>query len=150
MGGQVILVGLVAILLGSCSTGLSPGGPWSDESGVEQGTDVLWAWIGDEGHCGWGSATNLWIDPRAAVPGIDESMYDQYIRDPEGLFEDRLAAEFISGVNVPDDAAYTGYSTSRLKLWVAPGVASAVFIETDGDRFEQWPRVEGEDPIQCA
>jgi len=82
----------------------------------------------------------LWIGPRAPVPGIDESMYDQYIRDPEGLFEDRLAAEFIPGVDVPEDAAYTGYSTSRLKLWIVPNVTSAVFIETEEDHFEQWPR----------
>lgn len=144
-----ILWVLAGVLVVGCITGLSPGGAWQDQTGNEVPTDVLWSWVGQERHCGWGSATFLWIGRSAHVPGIPEPFYDQYVRDPEDLFSGRLGAEFEESVELPADAAFTGYATPRMKLWVAPSFEAAVFIEVSG-RFEQWPRVEGPNPILCA
>lgn len=82
------------------------------------------------------------------MPGIDDGYYDQYVRDPEDLFGELLADTFVADGDLPSDAEFSGYSTSRLRLWIAPSVSTAVFVEVL-TRFERWPRV-GPDPILCA
>jgi hypothetical protein len=109
------------------------------------GTERLWSWLGNAEHCDWGSATFLLI---GANPGIDEAFHGQYVRDPEDLFTELLADEFVADIDRPEDADFTGYSTSKLKLWIAPSTLTAVYLELD-DRFEQWPRAEVTHPILC-
>ncbi len=140
---------LVVLALMTACSGLSAGGRWTDESGSEVSTDILWAHRGNSGHCNWGSAHFLWIGLRADPPGIDEEYYDEYIRDPRNLFGEMLEGSLETGVELPDDAEYTGYSNSRYRLWIAPSVTSHVFLEIDGE-FESWPRVKGPDPVACA
>jgi hypothetical protein len=140
---------LLVLIIAGCSSGMNPGGPWEDPSGSELSGDLFLSFRGEQSHCGWGSATFLSIGPRAPVPGIDEAHYDQYVRDPRGLFTDLLADVFMGDIELPSDAIFTGYSTSKLRLWISPDVTSAVYLEV-GDRFEQWARVKGQDPILCA
>ena len=144
----MLLLLILTLSLGAYASGLSPGGSWRDGSGDRVETDRLWSWRGQVEHCDWGSATFLWIG-RESVPGIEETFYGQYVQDPDGLFDDLLADEFIASIDLPEDAEFTGYSKSRLRLWIAPSILTAVFLEIEG-RFPQWPRVEGTDPILCA
>lgn len=140
---------VLALSLGACAFGPSPGGTWQNPSGDQVETNGLWSWRGDSGHCDWGSATFLWIGRGASVPGIEEAFYDQYVRDPRHLFDEVLADEFIAGVDLPEDAEFTGYSNSSLRLWIASSITTSVFLEVE-DQFERWPRVDGPDPILCA
>ena len=138
---------LVAIALSIAGCGLDPGGSWQDANGDVISTDQLWSFRGEQRHCGWGSAIFLWIGH--GLPGVTEDHYDQYVRDPRGLFTDLLANSYSGSVDIPQDAEFTGYANRTLRLWIAPSVTSVVFLET-GERIERWPRVEGPDPILCA
>jgi hypothetical protein len=139
----------LGLIVSACSAGLAPGGPWTDIRGTQLPAGELHTFLGPSDHCDWNSATFLFIGRDDPVSGIPLDWYDEYVRNPDGLFTDLLADEFAVDIELPADAAFTGYSTPKLRLWIAPSISTAVFVEV-GDESERWPRVEGDDPILCT
>ena len=148
-----VKVGIHALLLLSfLSVGCGGGAldaAWLDETGDSVGSERLLAMAGPREHCGWSSATFLFVGRADSVPGIPDEFYDQFVRDPEDLFSDLLADTYRSDVELPDDAVATEYiSADGAKIWIAPSTTSSIFIEID-DRIEKWPRVKTDAPLLC-
>lgn len=91
-------------------------------------------------HCDWQSVTFLSV---GVQPGGDDGRR-QYLRDPDGIFAapdapGRLLASFEAGVELPIDAAETGWHRGPLAIWTVPGDA-AVYVTGGPDGTERWPR----------
>lgn len=110
---------------------------------------MIWSVEGPGDHCEWSSAGFLFVGRGGSPDGVPPEFNDQYVRDPEGLFEGLLEAEFEAGVKLPDDAEATGYTNGTLDLWLSQQDDDAVYVKI-ADTFERWPRVSGDDPILCA
>jgi hypothetical protein len=104
--------------------------------------------IAGPSHCGWQSATMLFI---AWPPGSGPTTYFQgrlYIRDPDGVygvpFRDRLARN----VTLPADARATGYRLGAIEIYVSPSDQDEAIYVVSARDAERWPRV---DPVRlCA
>lgn len=110
---------------------------WTHETTGEILTDIA-----GPGHCDWQSARMLHISDAEGF------LARQYVRDPEGLFRGRgNRVEYAEGVELPDDATFSGYRTADgLELWFTPGDEAAYVVTPDG--VERWPRMDP--PIGCA
>jgi hypothetical protein len=99
--------------------------------------------IAGPGHCSWQSARML------HVSNADGSLGKQYLRDPFGVFDDTpsLLDAYADGVEMPADAAFSGYRTADdLELWFTSEDRAAYVVTPDG--VERWPRADP--PIGCA
>ena len=101
-------------------------------------------------HCQWESATFMhlaWPVGTIATSFDDER---QYVRDPEGLFDDgALRVGFMRDITLPADAVETGFHRGPWQLWVSPTQADdAVFVvDEDTGIAERWGR--SSEPILC-
>jgi hypothetical protein len=104
--------------------------------------------IAGPSHCGWQSATMMFIvwPPGSRTDNLIPGRL--YIRDPEGVygvpFRDRLARN----VTLPADARATGYRLGAIEVYVSPSDQDeAIYVVSPRDA-ERWPRV---DPVRlCA
>jgi hypothetical protein len=123
--------------------------PLPDGSTGSGGT-VIAVFQGAE-HCQWESATFMhlgWPVGTVAASFEDER---QYVRDPQGLFDDgALHVGYLGDATLPEDATDTGFHRGPWHLWVGPSQADeAVFIvNTDTGAIERWGR--SSQPILCA
>jgi hypothetical protein len=142
--------------------GLAPGtsnveGVWYDGDGaaLPDGSPdsmgmVLNVFRGDETHCQWGSATFMHIGWPLGTAANSLGGWRQYVRDPDGLFDDRaLYAGYLSDTSLPADAFDTGYHRGPWHLWVDPSQpATAVFVvNADTGTIERWGGAQK--PIRC-
>lgn len=90
------LKGVLAVFglaVAACSSSVFVG-DWVDADGEEVPTSVIEVVDGPREHCGWGSATFLFLARGGPVEAIPDGFADEYIRDPKGLFADRLETSF--------------------------------------------------------
>jgi hypothetical protein len=104
--------------------------------------------IAGPSHCGWQSATMLFI---AWPPGTGPTTYFQgrlYIRDPEGVYGVPFRDGLARNVTLPADAQSTGYRFGAIEIYVSPSDQDqAIYVVSPRDA-ERWPRV---DPVRlCA
>ena len=109
---------------------------WTHESSGLILTDIP-----GPGHCGWESARMLHLE-------IDGVLASQYLRDPAGVFAGlELLETYDEGVDLPDDATFSGYRTDEgLELWFTESDRAAYVVTPDG--VERWPRAR--EPIGCS
>jgi hypothetical protein len=142
---------VVVVLLSAACTpviGSRWDGPWTDRRGREVREDVISTYEGAE-HCEWDSAVFLHVGWPLGRAARDASEARQYIRDPEGLFEDEVRLPFDDDAALPRHAEYTGYHLGDVELWLSPtDAAKAVYLVDDGD-VERWTRPRRES-IACA
>lgn len=143
---SLVLIAL-STLLASCMAPVGAG-PWTDATGAVVDPEQLSSAQGATEHCDWGSATFLFVGRGGGLPGVNDAWNDQFVRDPETLFDGSLAAAYEADVLPPSDAAFTGYRTSTVELWIAESDQRAVDIRVEG-RFERWPRVAADHPLLC-
>jgi len=128
-------------------------GPWTAPDGHEVPDDPgKGAEIGVvEGpdHCGWTSATFMHLGWPVGSVAIAADDARQYVRDPQGLFVDQLAAPFDPDAELPADAVDTGYHRGPIELWISPSdQAEAVYlVNPDAGVVERWTRPTV--PIGC-
>jgi hypothetical protein len=109
---------------------------------VHETTGALLTDIAGPGHCGWESARMLHV-------GEEGVLVRQYLRDPLGVFADSpsLLDSYAEGVELPDDATFSGYRTDDgQELWFTSSDTAAYVVTPDG--VERWPRADP--PIGCA
>ena len=104
--------------------------------------------IAGPSHCGWQSATMMFID---WPPGSAPTTYFTgrlYIRDPEGVYGVRFRDRLGRNVTLPADARATGYRLGAIEVYVSPSDQDeAIYVVSPRDA-ERWPRV---DPVGlCA
>jgi hypothetical protein len=93
------------------------------------------------GHCGWQSARMMHVEENGVLA-------QQYVRDPEGVFDQVLLLEsYAEDVELPDDATDSGYrSPEGYELWFPESDTAAYVVTPDG--VERWPR--SADVIGCS
>ncbi|HJP70132.1 MAG TPA: hypothetical protein VJ975_00230 [Candidatus Limnocylindria bacterium] len=93
-------------------------------------------------HCGWQSARMLHVNRP------DGSFWKQYLRDPQGVFDEaRLLDTYAEGVELPRDASDSRYrSPDGYELWFSESDTAAYVVTPHG--VERWPRPA--DGIGCA
>ena len=85
-------------------------------------------------HCGWQTARLLHIDNA-------DGSFRQYVRDPLGVMGPfGLLSDYASGVGLPADAEFSGYTSGELELWFVPDDHAAYVVTPDGT--ERWPRAD--------
>jgi hypothetical protein len=104
--------------------------------------------IAGPSHCGWQSATMLFI---VWPPGSGRTTQFEgrlNIRDPQGVFGARYRDGLTRNVSLPADARSTGYRYGAIEIYLSPSDQhQAIYVVSPGDA-ERWPRV---DPIYlCA
>jgi len=118
-----------------------PGQPWS-RNGIEVGKDVLESSAGPE-HCGWQSATLMFMGWPPGTDATSSAQARQYIRDTRGALVDArfLQGSFEHDPPLPSDATDTGFRYDGvLKLYLAPSDADKyVYLVAPADS-ERWPR----------
>lgn len=109
---------------------------WSTAEG-EILTDVAGA-----EHCGWERARLLSIE-------IDGQLDHVYVRDPVGVFpRDGQHSSYAQGIELPDEAFFSGYRAGELELWFVPDDHAAYVVTPDD--VERWPRIDALDAPGCA
>ncbi len=123
-----------------------PGYRWSRD-GREVGEFELTS-ISGPSHCGWQSATMLFI---AWPPGTIATTGAQsrfYIRDPQGAFGSEYRDRLVLRATPPADARPTGYRLGSIELYLSPGDQDEAIYVVAPSGAERWPRV---DPVRlCA
>lgn len=105
--------------------------------------------IAGPAHCGWESATMLFIGwpPGTSAPTSEQSRF--YIRDPQGVFgrvyRDRLAR----AVSLPADATSLGYQLGPIELYLSRNDQDEAIYVVAPSGAERWPRVPPGTPL-CA
>lgn len=128
-------------------------GQWFDAAG-EPLPDLVMTVSEGPDHCGWTSATFLHLAwPIGTDTSGQEDRWRQFIRDPQGLFTERLAVPFEVGAPLPDDATPFGYTRGEWQLWIAPSDQDEAVYLVRGDPesggvWERWPRTTA--PVGCA
>jgi hypothetical protein len=89
--------------------------------------------IAGPGHCGWQSARIMHVEE-------DGVLAKQYLRDPEGVFDQvPLRQSYAEDVDLPDDATDSGYrSPEGYELWFTHSDTAAYVVTPEG--VERWPR----------
>ncbi|MCD7438060.1 hypothetical protein K4B79_07430 [Streptomyces lincolnensis] len=110
---------------------------WTDATGKRIPVTTVHSSLGPE-HCDWQSARMLHLGRGRNA--------EQFVRDPEGVFErDLLTGPYDGDVRMPDDARDTGYRLDDRELWLTDDRTTAYVRTPDG--VEAWPRTK--DVIAC-
>ncbi|MDQ6858504.1 MAG: hypothetical protein M3Z65_05860 [Chloroflexota bacterium] len=122
-----------------------PGYRWSRD-GREVGEFELTS-IAGPAHCGWQSATVLFLSWPLGTIATSGDQTRQYVRDPQGVFRGSFRERLEKHATLPADARATGYRLGPIELFLAPGGADdAVYLVAPGGT-ERWPRA---DPMQLC
>ena len=146
----------VTLVPGSSSTTEGSEGTWFDgndqplpNGSPDDAGNVLNVYRGAE-HCQWESVTFMNIGWPVGTLSNAQGDWRQYVRDPQGLFDDgALHVGYLSDTSLPSDATDTGYHRGAWRLWVSPSQADdAVFVvNADTGAVERWGRATP--PILC-
>lgn len=99
-------------------------------------------------HCGWGSATVLFIVWPPGTMAPDASQARQYIRDPQGVMGGRYRELLERDAKLPADARPTGYRLGAIELYLSPSDDDRWISVVGPTNIERWPR---SDPMTlCA
>ena len=117
-----------------------PGYTWSrDGHGVER-TELTT--IGGPSHCGWQTATMMFI---GWPPGTNATSFagsQMFIRDPQGVYASaRYRDLLVLHATVPADARPTGHQIGPIKLYVSPSDHDGIYVVAPSGA-ERWPRVD--------
>ena len=123
-----------------------PGYGWSrDEHGVD-GAELRT--IAGPDHCGWQSATMLFIGWPPGTAATTSASARMYVRDPQGVYGADTRERLVRNATLPRDAKPTGYRLGPLELYLAPSDQDEAIYVVAPSGAERWPRV---DPMRlCA
>lgn len=144
---RLFAIPLVAVIA-SCG-GVAWDESWVDAQGNPVAEEVLTSYRGSA-HCGWESSVFLSIGWPLGTPRMLAWRRRQYVRDPEGLFQERLLSTYDPDVTLPMAARATGYRTNDAKaaLWISPTDVDRHIYVVRGETVERWPRTA--EVIACA
>jgi hypothetical protein len=123
-----------------------PGYRWS-HNGRDVGGSELTT-IAGPAHCGWQSATMLFIGwpPGTRAETSERSRF--YVRDPQGAYGAAYRDRLVLHATLPADANPTGYRLGSIELYLSPSDQDDAIYVVAQSGSERWPRV---DPVGlCA
>jgi hypothetical protein len=117
-----------------------PGYGWSRAGHGVDGEEVRT--IAGPDHCGWRSATMLFIGwpPGTAARTADRAR--MYVRDPQGAYGGDTRDRLVRNATLPADANPTGYRLGPIELYLAPSDQDDGIYVVAPSGTERWPRVD--------
>jgi len=124
-----------------------PGYRWSRDGRVVGEFELTT--IAGPSHCGWQSATMLFIGwpPGTIAPTSEQSRF--YIRDPQGVFGASYRDRLMRKVTLPGNARSSGYRLGAMELYLSPDDQDEAIYVVTPSGAERWPRVPPRTPL-CA
>jgi hypothetical protein len=124
-----------------------PGYGWSrDGHGVIEGTELTT--IAGPSHCGWETATMLFIGWPPGTSAVTFASSRMFIRDPKGVYAGGRYREGLAlHATLPADARPTGHRLGPIALYLSPGDDGGIYVVAPSGA-ERWPRVDP--PGLCA
>jgi hypothetical protein len=160
---HLLVASLSLVLLSACSPNLSvtttketvadyfsppqpyPGQTWTKDGRPVDGQELNSAAGPD--HCAWQSAVMMHLGWPLGTVSQTSTEIHQFIRDPDGVIDQRLRDKLAIAIDLPPDARDTGYRNGELELWLSPSDPDAAYLRVRDD-VERWPRA---DPVlACA
>jgi hypothetical protein len=117
-----------------------PGYAWTREGRVVSQFELVT--IAGPGHCGWESATFVFIGWPPGTVAPDASRSRQYIRDPHGVVHGRFRDLLERDVKLPGDAGSTGHRLGAIELFVSPSDEDRWIYVVGPSNVERWPRAD--------
>jgi hypothetical protein len=122
-----------------------PGPTWSRSGHPVDGREVNS--IAGPSHCDWQQAVMMHVGWPLGTVSKDMAHARQYIRDPQGVIDQKYRALLGQASVLPPDAVDTGYRLASLELWTAPSDPDSAYLKV-ADDIERWPPADP--PIACA
>lgn len=91
------------------------------------------------GECPWEDALFLDVGWPLGTPSVSDGTTRTYVRDPDGVLEDRLATGYDADAVLPDDAIDTGYHRGDWHLWTASSRDDEAIFLVNANIVEMWP-----------
>lgn len=119
-----------------------PGYKWTRNGQLV--TEFEFETIAGPDHCGWQTATMLFIGWPPGTVSKNAAEARQYVRDPRGVIQHRpeLRQQWGPHATLPSDARSTGYRYGPLEVYVGPGDQDQFIYIVGPDGAERWPRSE--------
>jgi|tagenome__1003787_1003787.scaffolds.fasta_scaffold20695620_2 hypothetical protein len=97
--------------------------------------------LGTRFPCNQGRIADLHLGHPLGLP-FDPLVTYEYVRDPNGeaLAQGWAAEPWRAGVEVPPDAAETGWTNGNMDVWISPSEEERAIYVKVGGLFERWPR----------
>jgi hypothetical protein len=123
-----------------------PGYRWS-RNGQSVGEFELTT-IAGPSHCGWQSATMIFIGWPPGTIAVSSAGSRMYIRDPQGVYSPKYRDLLVRNATLPADATPTGYRLGPIELYLSQSDQDEGIYVVAPSGAERWPRV---DPVRlCA
>ena len=98
--------------------------------------------IAGPSHCGWQSATMVFIGwPPGTIAPTSASAH-MYIRDPQGVYGASFRDRLVRHATLPADARPTGYRLGPIQLFLSSTDQDGAIYVVAPSGAERWPRVE--------
>ena len=117
-----------------------PGYRWSRD-GKEVGEFELTS-IAGPSHCGWQTATMLFVGWPPGATSMTITRAHFYIRDPQGVFGSEYRDRLVLHAALPADARPTGHRLGSIALYLSPGDQDEAIYVVAPSGAERWPRVD--------
>jgi len=118
-----------------------PGYGWSrDGHGAVDNAEL--ATFAGPSHCGWQSATMLFIGWPLGTNATTFAQSRYYLRDPQGVIGIRYRDRLVRNVALPQDAVPTGYRLGPIQLYLSPNDQDEAIYVVAPSGAERWPRVD--------
>ena len=116
-----------------------PGYPWTRDG--KRVSEFEFETIAGPEHCGWQSATMLFIAWPPGTVSKTAAEARQYIRDPRGVIQGRpLLRQLELHATLPTDAKPTGYRYGPLEVYLSPSDQDQFIYVVGLLGVERWPR----------
>jgi len=117
-----------------------PGYHWTrNGQGIEGGELTT---IAGPDHCGWQSATMLFIGWPPGTRAETSASSRMYIRDPQGAYGAKYRDMLLRNATLPTDARPTGYRLVPIELYLSPTDQDEGIYVVAPSGAERWPRVD--------
>lgn len=117
-----------------------PGYAWTREGQPVSQFELVT--ISGPGHCGWESATLVFIGWPPGTFAPNASGARQYIRDPQGVVYGRYRELLERDVKLPTDAKPTGHRLGAIELYTSPSDEDRWIYVAGPSNVERWPRAD--------
>jgi hypothetical protein len=118
-----------------------PGYGWSrDGHGAVDNAEL--ATFGGPAHCGWQSATMMFIGWPIGTNAATFAQARYYLRDPQGVIGVEYRDRLVRNATLPTDAASTGYRLGPIQIYLSPSEQDEAIYVVAPSAAERWPRVD--------
>ena len=98
--------------------------------------------IAGPSHCGWQSATMVFIAWPPGTTAVSSAGSRMYIRDPQGAYSATYRDRWVRNATLPADAQPTGYRLGPIELYLSASDQDEAIYVVAPSGTERWPRVD--------